>query len=45
METKLFKHSLLGEYSLTVLENGLSVYIMEKPGFDSCFALYGTKYG
>lgn len=45
MQTKYFKHSLLGEYSVTVLENGLSVYIMEKPGFDSCFALYGTKYG
>ena len=45
MKTEIFKNSLLGQYSKTVLENGLSVYIMEKPGFDSSFALYGTKYG
>ncbi|MBQ1186281.1 MAG: insulinase family protein [Clostridia bacterium] len=45
MQTQIFKNNLLGQYSKTVLENGLSVYIMEKPGFDSVFALYGTKYG
>ena len=45
MKTEFFKNSLLGQYSLTKLDNGLSVYIMEKPGFDSCFAAFGTKYG
>lgn len=45
MKTEIFENRLLGQYSKTVLENGLSVYIMEKPGFDSSFALYGTKYG
>ncbi len=45
MKTTFFKNDLLGEYSLTALDNGLEVYIMEKPGFDSTFALYGTKYG
>lgn len=45
METKIFKNSLLGDYTLTKLDNGLSVYIMEKPGFNSCYAAYGTKYG
>ena len=45
MNTTFFKNDLLGEYSVTVLDNGLSIYIMEKPGFDSTFALYGTKYG
>ena len=45
MKTTFFKNDLLGEYSVTALDNGLSIYIMEKPGFDSTFALYGTKYG
>ena len=45
MKTEFFKDSLLGTYSLTKLDNGLSVYIMEKPGFDSCYAAFGTKYG
>ena len=45
MKTTFFKNYLLGEYSVTQLDNGLSIYIMEKPGFDSTFALYGTKYG
>ena len=45
MKTELLKNSLLGDYSLTTLDNGLSVYIMEKPGFDSCYAAFGTKYG
>lgn len=40
-----FKDPLLGEYTLTVLDNGLSVYIMEKPGFSSTYAVFGTKYG
>ncbi len=45
MKTKIFNDSLLGTYSLTKLDSGLSVYIMEKPGFDSCYAAFGTKYG
>ena len=45
MKTEFFKNDLLGEYSVSILDNGLSVYIMEKPGFESTFALYGTKYG
>ena len=45
MEKKIFKNSHLGEYSLTVLDNGLKVYIMEKPGFSSCYTVFGTKYG
>ena len=45
MKTQFFKSDLLGEYSLTKLSNGLSVFVMEKPGFDSCFAAFGTKYG
>lgn len=45
MKTTFFRNDLLGEYSVTTLDNGLSIYIMEKLGFDSTFALYGTKYG
>ncbi|MBO5852885.1 MAG: insulinase family protein [Clostridia bacterium] len=45
MKTDLIKNGLLGDYSVTTLDNGLSVYIMEKPGFDSCYAAFGTKYG
>ncbi len=45
MKTEFFKNDLLGEYSVSRLDNGLEVYIMEKQGFDSTFALYGTKYG
>ncbi len=26
-------------------ETGLDIYIMEMPGYHSCFALFGTKYG
>ena len=45
MKTEFFKDKLLGEYSLTRFENGLAVYIMEKNGFDSVYAAFGTKYG
>ncbi len=37
--------TLKEEYTLTVLDNGLKVYIMEKPDFDSVYAVFGTKYG
>lgn len=45
MKTQFFKNDLLGEYSVSLLDNGLEIYVMEKSGFDSTFALYGTKYG
>ncbi len=46
MNTKVFKHDVLGEsYSLTVLDNGLKIYIMEKPEFNTAYAVFGTKYG
>ncbi len=45
MKKTVIKNPLLGQYTLAVLDNGLSVYIMEKPGFNSCFASFGTKYG
>ncbi len=46
MNKQIFKSETLNqEYSLTVLENGLKVYIMEKTDFDSVYAVFGTKYG
>lgn len=45
MEKKLYKSPLLGEYTKATLGNGLSVYIMEKQGFSSSYAVFGTKYG
>ena len=46
MQTQIFKSDLVKEsYSLTVLDNGLKVYIMEKPEFNTTYAVYGTKYG
>lgn len=45
MKKTVYKNPLLGEYTHTVLDNGLSVYIMEKSGFSSAYAVFGTKYG
>lgn len=45
MNTTVYQDPRLGAYTLTVLDCGLSVYIMEKPGFSSSFAVFGTKYG
>ena len=46
MKTEIFKSDILNaEYSLTVLDNGLKIYIMEKPDFNSAYAAFGTKYG
>lgn len=45
MERTVIKNPVLGEYTYAKLDSGLSVYIMEKPGFNSCFAAFGTKYG
>ncbi len=46
MNTKYFSSKALNEnYSLTVFENGLKVYIAEKPNFNTSYAIFGTKYG
>lgn len=45
MEKILYKNPLLGEYTLATLDNGLSVYVMEKPQFTGGYAVFGTKYG
>ncbi len=46
MQTNSFTNNLLNEnYSLTVLDNGLKIFICKKPQFDSYYAVFGTKYG
>ena len=46
MKTEIFKSDILNaEYTYTVLDNGLKIYIMEKPDFNSAYAAFGTKYG
>ena len=45
MNRTVFKNSLLGEYTYLKLDNGLSVYVMEKSGFSSSYAVFGTRYG
>lgn len=46
MKTEIFKNDILSDsFSVTELDNGLKIYIMEKPEFNSVYAVYGTKYG
>lgn len=46
MKTQIFKNDIIKEsYSLTVLDNGLKIYIMEKPEFNTVYTVFGTKYG
>lgn len=45
MITQVYENKQLGQYTKAVLDNGLSVYIMEKKGFKSSYAVFGTKYG
>ncbi len=45
MKKTVFESSFGAEYTKAVLDNGLSVYVMEKPGFSSSYAMFGAKYG
>ncbi len=46
MKTELFTNKVLNlDYSATTLDSGLTVYICERPDFNSVYAAYGTKYG
>ncbi len=46
MNTQIFKNDIIKEnYSLTVLDNKLKIYIMEKPEFNTVYTVFGTKYG
>ena len=45
MKQEVIKDSLLGEYTYAILDNGLKVFLMEKPEFSGGYAIFGTKYG
>lgn len=42
---KVFNNAIGESYSLTELDCGLKIYVLEKPEYNSSFALFGTKYG
>lgn len=45
MDKKFFESELGESYTLAVLDNGLKVYVCEKPQYTSAYAVFGTKYG
>lgn len=45
MKKQVFSNRFGDTYVCFTHESGLKVYVMEKPDFSSCYALFGTKYG
>ncbi len=45
MYKTLCKDPTFGEYTYAVTDNGLKIFIMEKPGFSSAYSVFGTRYG
>ena len=45
MQKKFFESDIGEGYTLAELPNGLKIYILEKPQYNSCYAMFGTKYG
>ena len=45
MKKEYFEGPLGESYTKAVHSSGLEIYIMEKPQFSSCYAIFGTKYG
>ena len=45
MKKTVYESPLGHSYVKAVLDNGLKVYIMEKPQHTSVYALFGTRYG
>ena len=45
MKKEFFESDFGESYVKATLENGLKIYILEKPQYNSCYALFGTKYG
>ena len=42
---KFVCENLKEEYTLIQHPSGLKVYLMKKSGYNSCHAIFGTKYG
>lgn len=45
MKRELFESSLGENYVKAVCSSGVTVYVLEKPLYNSTFAIFGTKYG
>ncbi len=45
MKKEYFESEIGEAYIRATLDNGLKVYILEKPQYKSSYALFGTKYG
>lgn len=45
MKKEVFESDFGVSYTKAVLDNGLSVYVMEKPGYNSSYAVFGTRFG
>ncbi len=45
MKKEIFNNDLTEGYIKATLDNGLQVFILEKPMYNSSYAIFGTKYG
>lgn len=45
MQKQIFESEIGESYILATLDNGLKIYICEKPQYTSAYAIFGTKYG
>lgn len=45
MKKEIFESSIGESYVKAVCSSGVTVYVMEKPLYNSTYAIYGTKYG
>ena len=45
LKEQVFESDFGAEYVKATLDCGLEIYVMEKPGYNSSYAIFGTKYG
>lgn len=45
MKREFFESDIGESYVKAVLSSGLKVFVLEKPQYDSAYAIFGTKYG
>ena len=45
MKKEFFENDIEESYVKATLDNGLQIFILEKPLYKSAYAIFGTKYG
>ncbi len=45
MKREVFESDIGESYLKATLSSGLKIYVLEKPQYNSCYAIFGTKYG